>query len=42
MTGETEANLVEGLRHGEAEALEALMAEYAPRIYRLAHGITRN
>jgi RNA polymerase sigma-70 factor, ECF subfamily len=27
---------------GDGEALEALMSRYASRIYRLAHGITRN
>jgi RNA polymerase sigma-70 factor (ECF subfamily) len=33
---------VERLRGGDATALEALMERYASRIYRLAHGITRN
>ena len=37
-----EAGLVERLRGGDAAALEALMREYAPRVYRLAVGITRN
>jgi len=41
---ETEADLqlVERVRTGDAAALETLMDRYASRIYRLAHGITRN
>ncbi len=34
--------LVEQLRGGDRAALEILMERYASRIYRLAHGITRN
>ena len=34
--------VIERLRGGDAAALEALMDRYAPRLYRLAHGITRN
>ena len=39
---ETEQRLVERLRMGDAAALEALMERYGSRVYRLAHGITRN
>lgn len=42
MLGETETMLVERLRGGDAVALEALMERYGSRVYRLAHGITRN
>jgi RNA polymerase sigma-70 factor (ECF subfamily) len=41
-TIETEASLVERVRAQDASALEALMARYAPRLYRVAVGITRN
>jgi len=34
--------LVDRLRDGESAALEMLMERYGPRVYRLAHGITRN
>jgi RNA polymerase sigma-70 factor (ECF subfamily) len=34
--------LLERLRVGDGNALEALMGQYAERVYRLAHGITRN
>ena len=37
-----ESGLVERLRGGDEAALEALMERYASRVYRLAHGITRN
>ena len=37
-----EAGLVERLRAGDSAALEALMSEYASRVYRLAFGITRD
>src|SRR5262245_24739821 len=30
------------LRTGSAAGLEALMAAHGPRVYRLAHGVTRN
>ncbi len=39
---EDERELVERLRGGDAAALGALMGRYADRVYRLAHGITRN
>ena len=39
---DTEFTLVERLRGGDATALESLIERYAPRVYRLAHGITRN
>jgi RNA polymerase sigma-70 factor (ECF subfamily) len=39
---EHEIELLEGLRAGDAAALEPLMARYAPRVFRLAFGITRN
>ena len=42
MALEVEPAVVERLRAGDAAALEALMERYAPRVYRLAHGITRN
>ena len=35
-------DLVERLRRGDTTALEALMERYTSRVYRLAHGITRN
>ncbi|HSD50320.1 MAG TPA: sigma-70 family RNA polymerase sigma factor [Candidatus Methylomirabilis sp.] len=35
-------DLVERLRAGDVTALEALMERYGSRVYRLAHGITRN
>jgi len=35
-----DGNLVEGLRRHEAEAVETLVAVYAPRVYRLAMRIT--
>ena len=41
-TVEAERTLVERLRHGDAGALEVLMGQYAGRVYRLAHGITRD
>lgn len=37
-----EQAVLERLRNGDTAALETLMDRYAPRIYRLAHGITRN
>lgn len=39
---ESELKLVERLRGGDAAALETLMEHYGSRVYRLAHGITRN
>lgn len=37
-----EDRLIERLRQGDTQALEALMARYSGRVYRLAFGITRN
>ena len=37
----SEAHLVERLRAGDATALEALMAQYGSRIFRVARGIAR-
>lgn len=42
LAGPAESQLVDRLRAGDAGALEALMEQYAPRVYRLAYGITRN
>jgi len=42
MSDATELALVARLRDGDVEALEAVMTRYAPRVYRLAFGITRN
>jgi len=44
VTADSEADLelAERLKRGDAAALEALMERYASRVYRLAHGITRN
>lgn len=39
---DAEARLVAMLRDGDPAALEALMAHYAGRVFRLAHGICRN
>jgi RNA polymerase sigma-70 factor (ECF subfamily) len=39
---EAEPTLIEGLRRADPAALETLMERYAPRVYRLAYGITRN
>jgi RNA polymerase sigma-70 factor (ECF subfamily) len=39
---ETEGALIDRLRGGDTSALEELMEEFAPRVYRLAHGITRS
>ena len=41
MTGPGDMVLVERIRRGEADALEALISRYGARVYRLAHGITR-
>ncbi len=42
MVTDGDVALVERLRGGDRAALEILMERYASRIYRLAHGITRN
>ena len=41
MNDNLESTLIERLREGDAGALEALMARYASRTYRVARGITR-
>jgi RNA polymerase sigma-70 factor (ECF subfamily) len=38
----TEATMIDRLRGGDTTALEGLMEQFAPRVYRLAHGITHN
>jgi DNA-directed RNA polymerase specialized sigma24 family protein len=43
MLGEEEVDrVVQRLREGDAQALELVMARYASRLYRVAHGITQN
>jgi RNA polymerase sigma-70 factor (ECF subfamily) len=42
MTAEAEGVLIERLRGGDARALEEVMGRFAPRVYRLAYGVTRN
>jgi len=42
MHHETESALIARLRAGDATAIEVLMERFAPRVYRLAHGITRS
>ena len=42
MEREADLNLIERLRGGDAGALEILMGQYTPRLYRLSYGITRN
>jgi len=42
VTRESEAALLEGLRRGDAAALEVLMERHAARVYRVAFGITRS
>jgi RNA polymerase sigma-70 factor, ECF subfamily len=42
MRTETEATLIDRLRGGDPVALEGLMEQFAPRVHRLAYGITRN
>jgi RNA polymerase sigma-70 factor (ECF subfamily) len=37
-----EATLIDRLRGGDTTALEELMERFAPRVYRLAYGITHN
>ena len=39
---DSDAKLLESVRQGNTAALEALMAQYSGRVYRLAFGITRN
>jgi len=41
-TVNTDLAVVRLLRAGDATGLEALMEAYAARVYRLAHGVTRN
>lgn len=42
MESEIESALIQRLRAGDTAALETLMSTHAPRLYRLAYGITRN
>jgi RNA polymerase sigma-70 factor (ECF subfamily) len=42
MRAEAEATLIDRLRGGDTTALEWLMEQFAPRVYRLACGITHN
>ena len=42
MRSGTEATLIDQLRSGDTAALEGLMEQFAPRVHRLAYGITRN
>ena len=42
MHTEAKAPLIDRLRGGDALALEELMDEFAPRVHRMAYGITRN
>ena len=37
-----ELSLVQRLRRGDTAALETLMEQHAPQVYRVAHGITQN
>ena len=39
---ETDSELLDRLRGGDALALETLMARYSDRVYRLAYSVTRN
>jgi RNA polymerase sigma-70 factor, ECF subfamily len=38
----TDLTVLQRLRAGDAAALEILMEQHAPRVYRVAHGITQN
>jgi RNA polymerase sigma-70 factor (ECF subfamily) len=42
MYTEVTASLIDRLRGGDAVALEEVMEQFAPRVHRLAYGITRN
>jgi len=42
MRTDTTASLIDRLRSGDAVALEEVMDQFAPRVHRLAYGITRN
>jgi RNA polymerase sigma-70 factor (ECF subfamily) len=42
MHTEVTASLIDRLRGGDAVALEEVMERFAPRVHRLAYGITRN
>jgi len=42
MHTDTTASLIDRLRGGDAVALEEVMEQFAPRVHRLAYGITRN
>jgi RNA polymerase sigma-70 factor, ECF subfamily len=42
MDTQVTASLIDRLRGGDAVALEEVMEQFAPRVHRLAYGITRN
>ena len=42
MHTDTTTSLIDRLRGGDAVALEEVMEQFAPRVHRLAYGITRN
>jgi RNA polymerase sigma-70 factor (ECF subfamily) len=42
MDTDTTTSLINRLRSGDAAALEEVMEQFAPRVHRLAYGITRN
>jgi len=42
MHTDTTTSLIDRLRSGDAVALEEVMEQFAPRVYRVAYGITRN
>ncbi|MGH7359316.1 MAG: RNA polymerase sigma factor, partial [Candidatus Rokuibacteriota bacterium] len=42
MHTEVTASLIDRLRGGDTLALEEVMEQFAPRVHRLAYGITRN
>src|SRR5262249_57502631 len=42
MHTDTTTSLIDRLRSGDAVAVEEVMAQVAPRVHRLAYGITRN
>jgi len=42
MHTDTTTSLIDRLRSGDAVALEEVMEQFAPRVHRLAYGITRN
>jgi RNA polymerase sigma-70 factor (ECF subfamily) len=42
MAADRDAEIVQRVRAGDVRGVEALMATYTPRVYRLAHGVTRS